>query len=134
MRTSELLKEVKVYTFMRSHVGKEYKQRYLSGLFGYKTSSIWKTRVSKYISLVSPSWRRGGTYRVQNRIWIDNKKRYKLKLRPMSFVCIKGLILVDKDDVPWWLLEEHGGPIKDNELMIRAEKSLSRYGGIGRHA
>jgi len=124
-----LKKEVKFYKFIRKNVGKKYAGYLLKGICGvsYRTD-MHKTRIRKYTMYVvksGPYKSATNIYQIRDVIWVDVDLIYKNEIKlPILWKPLLGLNLVDKEHIPWWLLEDHGGAISDNELFKRVNKEL----------
>lgn len=125
-----LKKEVKFYKFIRKNVGKKYAGYHLKSICGvsYKTD-MHRTRIRKYTAfVVNSSHHKSATdiYQIRDVIWVDEKILYKNEIiqRSALWKPLLGLNLVEKDAIPWWLLEDHGGFVSDNELQKRVNKEF----------
>lgn len=110
-------KEIEVYLYMRKRINIKILESTLKKEFGYKSkTSVGNTRMAKYLSFI---------YRVPglpklceplDRIYVSED--YETYCRQSNWVSLLRVntnlyYLTNKAVLPWWLLEEFGGPVKD---------------------
>ncbi len=111
------VKEIKAYLYMRERVNKKILESTLKKEFGYNSkTSVGNTRMLKYLFFI---------YRVPglpklcaplDRIYVSED--YETYCRQSNWVSLLRVntnlyYLTNKAVLPWWLLEEFGGPVKD---------------------
>ncbi len=127
-----LKKEANFYNFVRKNVGKKYMGSHLKRICGvsYKTD-FYKTRIRKYAMYLiksGPCKSATNLYQIRDVIWVDEQLLYKNEIIQGTALWkpLLGLNLIEKERIPWWLLEDHGGFVSDNELFKRVEECLNK--------
>jgi len=119
-----LIKEIKVYEFMRRNIGRNFLGCDLKRIFqfSYKTP-FHKTRLRKYTMHLRKSASHQGAphlYEILDMVWVSQDFINKNKIPGSRLWGLNlGLNLVQKINIPWHLLAEHGGSITDHELQKR---------------
>ena len=130
-------KEAQLYRFTLDNRGKVFLARDLTDKFEYTESAkyggypgVLKSRLGKYISLLA--WKRGQRRYMQIRdiIWVPKEKVIELsKARHIPFNkwganSDKHFAWIHRDYMPFWLLGEYGGPLKDDAFIKQLQSNI----------
>ncbi|MGD2072873.1 MAG: hypothetical protein PVG65_05240 [Candidatus Thorarchaeota archaeon] len=111
-----IVKEIKAYLYMRNKVNKKILDSELREDFNYSSNtSIYLTRIHKYLVLRPRTHGLPTLYEVLDKIYVPKEYKNYKKGKYICPLTINGKIyyLIPKRLLPWWLLEEFGGPLKD---------------------
>jgi len=127
-----LKKEVYFYKFVKATVGRKFSGPYLKFVCAVSSKTqLWKTRIRKYTTKVAKTGPKRGyadIYIIDDVIWVPEEVIKKNDLWNSKILItwqpFLGLQLARRDKIPWWLLEAHGGFIRDDEFEKRVNKEL----------
>lgn len=111
------IKEIKTYLYMRKKVNERMLESALKKELNYNSKTqIHRTRVIKYLFGIYRVPGIPTQWKILDKIYVPEKyKSYWEKLDWAHTLRINNITyhLVTKTRLPWWLLGEFGGPVKD---------------------
>lgn len=123
-------KEIVLYQFTLENRGKSFWAKEIVDMFGYTETakfgypSMMSSRLGKYVELLPKRKRQDRRYLIfKDIIWVPKEILEGRTITSVLHTPKHGFYLIPRNQAPWWLLSEYGGPLNERS-MIDNEKAL----------
>lgn len=118
-------KEIELYKFSLKYKNQKLRAKTLTEWFGYQSSvriggypSLRQSRLGKYIELLPQQYRSEIRYAIiRDVVWVPLSIVSDFEIRSWMTKANYEHLLVEREKVPFWLLSEYGGIVKDQNFI-----------------